>query len=536
VSGRPRGSPSPSPSPSLLCALVCGMIAAVLAVCGAARAGFDELRRPRPKAAVIYSPVRSVHWIEDAVASSERPSVVRVVAPRDGEVEELCRQVWAAEFSIRMKAARRLVELGPAAKSAIPVLTKVLNRKGDGQVGEIAAEAMGKMGVEAVAPLREILRNGYKVRFVARALGEIGAASAPAVPELIHALKGAKTHRDRAILAQALSQIGPAAKPAIPVMIEAMDSSSETAGSPTMPGPIATAVGSFDEAAVPLLLKALESEKRNLRIASAKALVAMGPRARGAIPALLEKLGDSSPETVDVRRALGKIGADALPFLRRIAVTPEEPALKRIGAMAAIGEMGPAAAAAVPDLITLLRHPELQMSAAEALGRIGAAAGEAVPDLLALKQETQHSYIRQIVSQALVGIDTPEARKATRFFRFRTALSDRYFSVFALLLYFPPVVFVVPLSLFIVSRMKRRKGEKRRRRSSLWIPIFIWTAYGIYECYMTFVWAPTVVAPIRVDLLLIYPLLGLCLVLGIGPWLTEVARTRGRKGIESPSS
>ena len=57
--------------------------------------------------------------------------------------------------------------------------------------------------------------------------------------------------------------------------------------------------------------------------------------------------------------------------------------------------------------------------------------------------------------------------------------------------------------------------RKKRRAVVLWAA-GCWVVYGVYEMWMRWVWEPTVVAPIRVDLLVIAPVLyG---VTGMGLW------------------
>ena len=83
---------------------------------------------------------------------------------------------------------------------------------------------------------------------------------------------------------------------------------------------------------------------------------------------------------------------------------------------------------------------------------------------------------------------------------------------FQVFLLFPPLAFVVAgvfLALFLNAR-KRLKSVN----FLLLITVIVWFLYGLWELYMHY-WSKTVVAPIRVDLLLIVPLLYLISVLSI---------------------
>jgi len=75
-----------------------------------------------------------------------------------------------------------------------------------------------------------------------------------------------------------------------------------------------------------------------------------------------------------------------------------------------------------------------------------------------------------------------------------------------------PGLGLVPALLF-GGCLLRRSGS-RRRRIAMWLALVSWTVYGCYETWVYF-WARTVVAPIRVDLLLIAPLLYVVTAVGI---------------------
>ncbi len=63
-----------------------------------------------------------------------------------------------------------------------------------------------------------------------------------------------------------------------------------------------------------------------------------------------------------------------------------------------------------------------------------------------------------------------------------------------------PVAALVPALVFFF--LYRAKQSKR-----ILITAILWAIYAVYESYMTYVWSRTVVAPIRVDILLIAPVL-----------------------------
>lgn len=132
-----------------------------------------------------------------------------------------------------------------------------------------------------------------------------------------------------------------------------------------------------------VLIWALESPYWADRKSAVMALEKLGPEAQEAIPALVQVLGDETP---DVRRravrALGDIGPEAIPALT-LALRDEDPRIRKY----AIWELGKIGPEAVPALTELLRDgdPEIRRHAVWALGDIGR---EGVPALIrALEDE-----------------------------------------------------------------------------------------------------------------------------------------------------
>ena len=100
----------------------------------------------------------------------------------------------------------------------------------------------------------------------------------------------------------------------------------------------------------------------------------------------------------------------------------------------------------------------------------------------------------------------------------REATTDRLVSAF----YWPtvlwveyPVLTVVPAVLFGAGlRQVRRAG---RRSRGLLIATALWGLYAVYEGVM-YVWAQGVIAPIRIDLILLGPLMYLVTGIGLVSW------------------
>ena len=69
-----------------------------------------------------------------------------------------------------------------------------------------------------------------------------------------------------------------------------------------------------------------------------------------------------------------------------------------------------------------------------------------------------------------------------------------------------PVTALLPAALMLLAMVKASGTRATQPRRLVLFSSFLWIAYACWE-YRVSLWAETVTAPIRVDLLLIYPLL-----------------------------
>jgi hypothetical protein len=157
-------------------------------------------------------------------------------------------------------------------------------------------------------------------------------------------------------------------------------------------------------------------------VKAAYTLGEMGPKAKEAIPALVEALqkmpmpGESLADNAAL--ALGKIGPDAVPAL--IAVLKDKNAEKAWQyAATALKVIGPGAKEAVPVLIEVTKAKNdllAPLLAVDALGAVGPAAKEAVPALVdilrrnALPPPNGRTHV--VVALGKIGPDAKEAVKA----------------------------------------------------------------------------------------------------------------------------
>jgi HEAT repeat protein len=208
-------------------------------------------------------------------------------------------------------------------------------------------------------------------------LQRMGPRAAPALPALIAALQEQDPFL-RTAAAEALGAMGLAAEPAIPALVEAA-MQDEGAALRLQATCALAAVGRRAEFVVPHLIHLLRSPKEDQRLATIRALGALGTDA--AVPSLVGLLTDVNGNVAEeAALALGAIGPDA-----RAAV----PALLRMlraggylpaGAAYALGRIGRIDEAIVPALMKVLQHPvpDVREEAEIALRRI---APEALPDL-----------------------------------------------------------------------------------------------------------------------------------------------------------
>jgi HEAT repeat protein len=130
-------------------------------------------------------------------------------------------------------------------------------------------------------------------------------------------------------------------------------------------------LGDEPAAAVPALGAALADPDADLRREAARALGAFKTGAAETVPLLETALADAKTAHAAVG-ALGDLGpaaAPAVPALRRLAVTPAKDMELRRKALWALGAIGEPAAMAAPDCLALLSgaEPELRLEAAIAL-------------------------------------------------------------------------------------------------------------------------------------------------------------------------
>ena len=133
-------------------------------------------------------------------------------------------------------------------------------------------------------------------------------------------------------------------------------------------------------------------------------LAALGPRAEGAIPAVLRWL--TEPQAY---LSLAGIGPASVPALREVLRGAD--ARRRERALTVLGMLGPDAAPALPEILAALKDPDgrFRALAAETLGKLGPAADVTVPDLIAALEDGRFlGRIAAVSALAIRGKDRVE--------------------------------------------------------------------------------------------------------------------------------
>lgn len=170
---------------------------------------------------------------------------------------------------------------------------------------------------------------------------------------------------------------------------------------------------------------ALRNPNPAVRAEAVEAIAEASPRTTKTVDLLLNALATESDSSLHpvFAHALGQLGEAAAPAVPRLAeLLRDDHREIREAAAAALGNIGSAASAAVPALARALDDccHDVRAGAAEALGRIGPAASDAVPALIEALDDPI-SWVRLQSAEALVSI-RPRSRDAAA--AFTRALRD----------------------------------------------------------------------------------------------------------------
>jgi HEAT repeat protein len=246
---------------------------------------------------------------------------------------------------------------------------------------------------------------------VIQLLGRIGPDAKPAVAVLTKGLEHPEPGI-RSRMAEALANIGPQAKDAVHSFEAAL--ADEDDGVRVAAARALWFVQGDRSGAVPILAQALsippEGKGSNVAMSAAQALGEIGPAAKEAVPDLVKALGRDDYARGEAAQALGCIGPSAEAAIPALAAMMADPNIDDSGRAATA--LGRIGPTAIPTLTDALqsRNEQVRWGACHAFARLGPAAKPAVP-LVAEALYDEYSFVRQEAAAALARIG-PDAKAA----------------------------------------------------------------------------------------------------------------------------
>ncbi len=287
-------------------------------------------RVPAQSRAMRLALVAALDTDDDYRRGRVRAALLAVAGDAGDVAPELAALIAHQDRAVRDAALASLAELPP--DSVVPILVPFLqgpdeeSRNGATRV----LTALGPEAAPAVPALVELLSQPGQVYPAMQVLTAIGPAAAPAVPRLVAMLDSPTTPRETRIRAtRALRATGSAASTALPrfrAELGRQDLSEASGGyRAALAGAILELSGPGDPAVtayVERLAQAQRGWRAETRVEAVRALVALGPVALPAMPALRESLLRDRHAKIrglaaDALGAIGPPAHDALPDLRR---------------------------------------------------------------------------------------------------------------------------------------------------------------------------------------------------------------------------
>lgn len=313
--------------------------------------------------------------------------------------------------SLRAGAAAALYWIAPVASEAVPALARSLDDE-DARVRRLAGLALGRMGKAAEPSLLKALKHKDPTVRLAAAWDLSRDPTPNAVPALIAALSDANASVRKAVVRSLVrlpiemrtSQL------VLDALAKALTDKTETVRHDASYG--LGGMGARARGAIPLVVKAMRHPEKEASRWGRITWDSLRPFAREAIPDLIqEAIQDSGTRRDPALEALATIGTDATSAL--LALLKDGKGSERGGAAAALGHIRPNDKRVVPALRRSLadESSEVRTRAAAALGNYGPKARETVGALLKLLKDRDEAT-RLEAAKSLKKIDAEAARKA----------------------------------------------------------------------------------------------------------------------------
>ena len=318
------------------------------------------------------------------VRRSAAGALTRVPATTSETLLALVRALESDDRYLRTQAGYALTKAKEGSMEVTQELARIA-ASDNRQASMTAFNVLEKQSAEDVVPLLLPLLSNEDYHYSqnsARIIGNFGPEASAAVPTLIALLD---QYPQYLMAVHTLGRIGPGAKDAVPALIALFERSDPS---------------------------------RELRLAVTVALNEIGPEPGLVVPLFSEELAKQ-----DMSEASGRYRAALTEAIITLS-GPDDPTVKnyvrrlirdlrswmaftRVEAVQGLVAMGPAAAPAIDALRDSLRHdkePKIRALAAEALGEIGPAAHVALPDLYKAQAEDE-AYVKKSAAKAIGKIE-----------------------------------------------------------------------------------------------------------------------------------
>lgn len=372
-------------------------------------------------------PERAIPALVAAVEDPDervRPGAVAVLGKMGPQAAPAVPGLVKAVDNKSVQASHALGRIGPSARDALPALRRALadpktsttfllfsssdvgaSESREITLAETAAEALGGLGAEAAPAVPDLVRAMKDPRLAVRvkavrALGQIGVEARDAVAPLIDLF--ANPRLDRAVHNSALGALSKIGEPAGPPLVEALD---HRQASTRRSAALALAiVRPIPSTAVGSLALRLEDEEGGVRMAAALALGELGAAAERAVPDLAAALtAPQQPDPIrkEAAEALAKVGSKGESTLVQ-ALRNAHAAIRREAANG-LGKLRTPSPAALTTLTAALadRDAEVRTAVASTLGEFGPEAQTAASALEQRARSDPSQAVRKAATQAL---------------------------------------------------------------------------------------------------------------------------------------